>query len=377
MTTISIVLKASVPKQLVGMSKCFYSVDSNISSDSSNSADEESKEEQQPHKNFWEIPARSESKNIETNRSVKSRVSKTAAETRDFKELLDTLFERKVTKTTTTPLSPPPAATSPKPRNKDTDSVIEKKLLDLVMRNRQLYKDKAPLPRSMLSTIYGKTTNKPKKEKSSEEEEDEGSLDFLHPNKNSTNWKMKDISQNESIKLKERELQSINAIVETTTSIDLLNAIMKEINQEKYPKYYPRVLAKAIEHASRKDPYLALTIFELAKYKSLNSYIFGCTTKVYDAMLLLKWEAWRDVYGMLNLIEEMTVNGITYSNDSRRIVRAVVQEIEAEGGVLEEGGEEEEGSIGQSQSKGIYWNADEKRACNVMKEMVGKWIIKN
>lgn len=373
--TLANILKTSVPKHHVGMSKCFYSVDSN--NDSSSNTEEEGKEEQQPQKNFWEIPARSESNHIETNRSVKSRVSKTAAETRDFKELLDTLFERKVTKAaTTSTTTPPPSSSFPassKPRNKDTDSVIEKKLLDLVMRNRQLYKDKAPLPRSMLSTIYGKTTNKPKKEKSLEEEEGEDSLDFLHPNKNSTNWKMKDISQNERIKLKERELQSINTIVETTTSIDLLNAIMKEINQEKYPKYYPRVLAKAIEHASRKDPYLALTIFELAKYKSLNSYIFGCTTKVYDAMLLLKWEAWRDVYGMLNLIEEMTVNGITYSNDSRRIVRAVVQEIEAEGGVLEE----EEGSVGQSQSKGIYWDADEKRACNVMKEMVGKWIIKN
>ncbi|CAO3622768.1 unnamed protein product [Mucor hiemalis] len=352
------ILKASVPKQHGSISKCFYTVDSN-----SNDTDEEVKEEQK--KNFWEIPARSEN-DIETNRSVKSRVSKTAAETRDFKELLDTLFERKLTQ-------PAPAPT--KPRNKDTDSVIEKKLLDLVMRNRQLYKEKAPLPRSMMGPIYGKTTNKVKKDKSSEEEDDDDSLDFLHPDTNSTNWKMKDISQNERIILKDLELQSINAIVETSTSIDLLNVIMKEINQDKYPKYYPRVLAKAIEHASRKDPYLALTIFELAKYKSLNSYILGCTTKVYDAMLLLKWEAWRDVYGMLNLIEEMTVNGITYSNDSRRIVRSVVQEIEAEGGALEE--EDTESSVEQLQSKGIYWNADEKRACNVMKEMVGKWIIKN
>lgn len=318
---------------------------------------EEAKEE--PKKNFWEIPAHPES-NIESNRSVKSRSTKSAEETRDFRELLDTLFDRNTSK---------PTPVEPKPNHKDTDSVIEKKLLDLVMRNRQLYKDKAPLPRSMMAPIYGKSATKFKREKE-EEDDDEGILDFLHSSDKST-WKSKDIQQNKRIIEKEKELKSIQSIVDTTHSIDLLKTILKEINQEKYPKYYPRVLAKAIEHASRKDPYLALTIFELAKCKSLDSYILGCTTRVYDAMLLLRWEAWRDVYGMLNLIEEMTVNGITYSNDSRRIVRSVVQEIEAEGNDLDE---ETEGE-NEPKSKGIYWNLDEKRACNVMKEMVGKWII--
>jgi hypothetical protein len=228
-----------------------------------------------------------------------------------------------------------------------------------------------------MAPIYGKSANRDKKERDDDDEEEEkegreGVLDFLHSSDKS-NWKIRDINQNKRIMGKEQELKAISTIVDTTNSVDLLKAVLKEINQEKYPKYYPRILAKAIEHASRKDPYLALTIFELAKSKSLESYILGCTTRVYDAMLLLRWEAWRDVYGMLNLVEEMTVNGITYSNDSRRIVRSVVQEIEAEGSNLDE--EEEGESSIESKSKGIYWNSDEKRACNVMKEMVGKWII--
>lgn len=329
-------MKQTLPKQSITLSKC-YTTDNN--------------DDQEPKAHFWEIP---EDDRTETNNSVKARVSRTVTDTRDFKELLDTLFDRK------------PIQSLPKTETKHnaTDSVIEKKLLDLVIRNRQLYKEKAPLPRSMMAPIYGKTANKKRNQQEDEDEDDNDVLDFLNPSDKKTNWDIKNITQNKRIILKEQELQAINSIVETETSLDLLSRVIKEINQEKYPRYYHRVLTKAIEHASRKDPYLALTIFEMAKSKSMESYILGCTTKVYDAMLLLRWETWRDVHGMLNLVEEMTVNGIEYSNDSRRIIRSVVQEVEAEGS------DEEQENI-----KDIFWDEDEKRACNVMKEMVGKWIL--
>ncbi|GAA5803089.1 hypothetical protein EDC94DRAFT_66314 [Helicostylum pulchrum] len=281
--------------------------------------------------NFWEIP---EVEAVETNNSVKSRSSRTVTDTRDFRELLDTLFDRK-------PSVILPKSTSHKA--KETDSVIEKKLLDLVVHNRQLYKEKAPLPRSMMAPIYGKTVHKIRR--NSEEDDDE----------RTNNWDMSHIAQDERIKMKEKELHHLNQIVETTNSLDLLKSITKEMDQTEYPSYYPKLITKAIEHASQSDPYLAITIFELAKAKSVESYIFGCTTKVYDAMLLLRWETWRDVYGMLNLVEEMTVNGIEYSNDSRRIVRSVVQEIESD--------------------NDVSWDQDEKRACNLMKEMIGKWVL--
>lgn len=311
----------------------------------------ENSDDGEPKTHFWEIP---DNHKPETNNSVKARVPRSVAETRDFKELLDTLFDRK-------PIQFAPKADK---KHNANDSVIEKKLLDLVVRNRQLYKEKAPLPRSMMAPIYGKTANKKRQQKNEDHEEDDDSvLDFLNPTDKKTNWDLKNIAQNKRIALKEEELQAINSIVNTETSLDLLVSIMKQINQEKYPKYYHRVLSKAIEHASRKDPYLALTIFELAKSKSMDSYILGCTTKVYNAMLLLRWETWRDVHGMLDLVEEMTVNGIEYSNDSRRIIRSVVQEIEAEDDETLE------------RTKDVYWDVDEKRACNVMKEMVGKWIL--
>jgi hypothetical protein len=286
---------------------------------------------------------------------------------------LDTLFDRNPAK--------PKAATKPSASVK-TDSVIEQKLLDLVLKNRQLYKEKAPLPRGMMAPIYGKS-NKVKRqqhydedneddvyhERREEYEERNQSFDFLNPSSTPTNWDLKNIQQNKRIQQKEKELQAIHDIVGTKTSLELLTCIYKEVDQPEYPKYYPKLLTKAIEHASaRNDPYLATTIFELAKTKSMESYVLGCTTKVYDAMLLLRWETWRDVYGMLQLVEEMTVNGVKYSNNSRRIIRSVVQEIEAEGGAQDLEEEEVGGNT-------IYWNADEKRACNVMKELAGKWMI--
>lgn len=375
----NIALKQSVVKQsAIQLSKKPYSTTTTTGENEHTSTTEvkEHQEEKKPEKHFWEIPDHPDSRRPETNRSVKSRTTRAAAEQRDFRDLLDTLFDRKPYKfTQETPAIKPPSHNSIK-----TDSVIEKKLLDLVMKNRQLYKDKAPLPRSMMAPIYGKSSSKFRKQhQQQQQEEEDGSdvLDFLIPPSSSstadtTNWDPKDITRNKRIQEKEKELQAINAIVSTNSSLELLSCINQHIGQSEYPTYYPSILTKAIEHASaRNDPYLALTIFELAKTKSMQSYVLGCTTKVYDAMLLLRWEIWRDVYGMLELVEEMTVNGVKYSNNSRRIVRSVVQEIEAEGVNTDEEEEEER----QGEQKGIYWNADEKRACNVMKELVGKWIV--
>lgn len=271
---------------------------------------------------------------MNTNKSGRAQPKRSVPETRDFRALLDTLFDRKSSAS-----SSKPKPTTVRPKN--YESVIEKKLLDLVVNNRELYREKAPLPRSFMAPIYGKTVHRFKQNIAEEESE--------------PHWNQQNITHDDRIILKQEELKQINTIVETKTSLDLLNCIKSQMDQEKYPAYYPKLLTKAIEHASQRDPYLAITIFELAKSKSLESYIFGCTTSVYNAMLQLRWETWRDVYGMLNLIEEMTVNGIEHSKDSRLIVRSVVQEIESD--------------------QSIHWDQDEKRACNVMKELSGKWII--
>lgn len=109
---------------------------------------------------------------------------------------------------------------------------------------------------------------------------------------------------------------------------------------------------------------MTLSIFEQIKAKSIQSYISGCTTGTYNAILLLRWETWRDVHGMLDLLEEMALNGIRVNNETRNIVRMAVTAVE-----------QEEGTESDNR-QGLFWNADEKRVCNIMKEMANKWLIK-
>lgn len=300
-------------------------------------------------KHFWEItPNKS---NYTPPKPVKSNDNDISSEAREFRQLLDDLFKRRPTTATETTQRERP--------KKRADSVIEKKLLDLVVNNKTPYKAKSPLPRSMLAPVYGRSSSAYEQDRFYEDEnEGSGLFDFLNQS-NSNQREVKDVSYSESIQSKQKEMQIIQDIVESQSDIELLDKVKKEIDQEEYPSYYPKVIVKAIEHASQRDPYLALTIFEMVKHKSINSYILGCTAQVYNTLLLLRWTAWGDIYGMLDLMEEMTVNGIEINNDSRRIVREVVYEIDSESGT----------------STDLFWNSDEKRYCNLMKEMAGKWLM--
>jgi hypothetical protein len=302
-------------------------------------------------KHFWEIDSKKRS-GYDNRRKSPEAVHK---DTRDFQVLLKGLFANN-----SKPSEPAPLVT---PLNKKSTTVIEEKLLEMMLQNKKPYKPKAPLPRSAMAAMYAKTAERTRQSRQ-EQEGDDDILDFLNPS-STVNWNKQDVLSNESIQLKEKEMKTIQSIVDTTNELDLLQRIQKEINQDEYPAYYPNVLAKAIEHASLKDPYLALSIFEQAKNKSMTSYIMGCTTTVYNRLLMLRWDVWRDVYGMLDLVEEMTVNGIAYDNDSRRIIRSVVNEIESEGSCIDS----------DEPSTGVYWNAEERRNCHIMKELAGKWLI--
>lgn len=311
---------------------------------------EEPKEKLEPE--IWELESSKSwsDKPRSMTRSVKEAV--------DFQELLDDLYvkRKEQSETPVNKVSPPT----------ENDDLVSQQILALMaQQTKDLYKKKKPLPRSAIGSMYGKVAEKSLFNNQPETPEDDPLLDYLLPtSEDQHQWDQNVVSKNEHIALKQKEMESTQAIVEAPTALDLWHCIEREINREDYPKYYPNALTKAIEHASKKDPYMALTIFEKAKQKSIQSYISGCTIQVYNAMLLLRWEIWRDINGMLDLAEEMTVNGIEHDNNSRRIIRAVVQEIESEGGYSDE-----------VSDNGVFWNAEERRNCNLMKELAGKWMI--
>ncbi|CEJ03907.1 hypothetical protein RMCBS344292_17880 [Rhizopus microsporus] len=291
------------------------------------------------HAHFWEPPSSSSSDKLDSSKRID----------RDFEILLETLFDESLN--TRDPFVP--SSIEPPKRIRQNESIIEKKLLDLV--KNKVYKPKAPLPKSISSTVQHSTKYETKQKKPSS-----SILDEIEPF--DYNWYKDKVTNDIRIKNKEKELQLINAIAESESIYEPLTVLFDQINQETYPDYYHRVIKAAIDYTSKKDPYLTLSIFEQVKEKSIKSYVSGCTADVYNAILLLRWEAWKDVYGMLDLLEEMSSNGIAVNNETRNIVRMAVNEIEQEEQLNDD-------------YQGIYWNMEEKRACNIMKEMANKWLI--
>lgn len=238
-------------------------------------------------------------------------------------------------------------------RNKRVESIIERRLLELVQRSRFPHKKKNPLPRAMIAPIYGHqgpTT--------------QGTRTILP-------WKRPQTSDL-SLAERDKENKEISAIVTCQTSPDLLLKVVQIMNQmeaDNYPRYYPNLLLRSIQQAAFTllDPYLALSIFEQAKSRSTMSYIYGCTVEVYNAILLMRWRLWRDVHGMSSLVEEMMLNGVGFDDQTRSIVRLAVEEVENELRFSSEHLEEEDSLI---------WSADERRSANLMKVTVGKWMIK-
>ena len=72
-----------------------------------------------------------------------------------------------------------------------------------------------------------------------------------------------------------------------------------------------------------RDPYLALALFDKVRRRSLVSYVFGCSTQVYNELIETKWTWFRDLRGVHDAVEEMVVNGVGFDNRSRRLVEKV------------------------------------------------------
>lgn len=343
----------------------------------SNNNDESTQDDQQPHQfeetkktedlELWEFALPKDS--ATTSRVVQRRAHE-SKEVKAFTNMLDKLIRDKTKKTD----SPAKKEAPPLPSESASESAIARSILHMATKQATVHKKQKPLPQSAIGSMYSGIAQSPRFNRQEPEgPEDDPLLEHLSPmSEDDFNWDQTIVSQNQHITTKQEEMEATQAIVDAPTTLDLWHHIENEINRDEYPNYYPTVLTKAIEHASKTDPYMALTIFEKAKQKSIVSYISGCTVQVYNAMLLLRWEVWRDINGMLDLAEEMTVNGIEFDNQSRRIVRAVVHEVESEGSSSGHGGYLD---APEDTHDGVFWNADEKRSCNLLKELAGKWMI--
>jgi len=71
----------------------------------------------------------------------------------------------------------------------------------------------------------------------------------------------------------------------------------------------------------------AMSLFERVKGLGAESYVVGCSTGAYNEMLQTKWEAYKDVSRVVELVDEMEVNGIEGDQKTMEILRTIIDEV--------------------------------------------------
>jgi hypothetical protein len=108
------------------------------------------------------------------------------------------------------------------------------------------------------------------------------------------------------------------------------------------PLWYPHVVAALMRTFRDKyrDPHLALSVFEHARHLSIPSYVFGCATEAYNELLATRWRCFRDLAGVVDALEEMSVNAVEPNAKTRAVVesmRAELGALRADGGTTDDG----------------------------------------
>jgi hypothetical protein len=256
--------------------------------------------------------------------------------------LLDTLLDG----------TTPPKSTTATDEKHNNSGSKEFSKIEQQLRNMAL---KTPTRRSTTMSLSAKDAPKPSR-----------LFDEIAGTTGSSLWE--DSSPTMDLGAKDKELKRMSAIAELKSSVELTQYVLDQLlNPDKeIDENYPGLLAASIKHASLKlnDPYLALSIFQQAKSRGIESYIAGCTTSVYNSILNLRWEKWNDVVGMDSLIQEMVANGVSFNDGTRRIVRDAIEEIE------------KDYSGDGINGDGIRWNSEQHQASARMRSIVSKWLVK-
>ncbi|RIA85419.1 hypothetical protein C1645_830814 [Glomus cerebriforme] len=134
-----------------------------------------------------------------------------------------------------------------------------------------------------------------------------------------------------------------------------LKRVVDDFNRP-FPFKYAMLLKQSILICKKiKEPYLALSIFEQTKRRGLLSYLLGCTTEIYNQIILIRWEFWKDLKGIESLLNEMIDNKISFDKETSDIIDSIELEV-----------------ISYNNSK--RWDSFDKRAYNNILNLTGNWI---
>ncbi|KAL0072769.1 hypothetical protein AAF712_000532 [Marasmius tenuissimus] len=199
-------------------------------------------------------------------------------------------------------------------------------IFDAVAEQKMGHGDKANLNvgiggRGGLGDIFGKLRRHSKRVKWTTEEDElldrkKEEMDLCDTDQQLLDWAMREVF-GESEKMEETSRKAVEEGV-----------LPKKAPTVQSPTY-PHLLALLMKTFRDKyrDPHLALSIFNHARNLSIASYVFGCSTDVYNELIDTRWNCFRDLKGVYDALEEMSVNGVDFDDHTRSIVEKVRREV--------------------------------------------------
>jgi hypothetical protein len=92
---------------------------------------------------------------------------------------------------------------------------------------------------------------------------------------------------------------------------------------------YSLILLKAMRlfRTTFRNPLAAHTLFLRAKTLSAESYVLGCTTQLYNELLLSRWESFTDLYSITEILDEMSTNGLKGDGQTIQILQRIQDDV--------------------------------------------------
>jgi hypothetical protein len=76
------------------------------------------------------------------------------------------------------------------------------------------------------------------------------------------------------------------------------------------------------------NPLAAHTLFLRAKTLSAESYVLGCTTQLYNELLLSRWESFTDLFSISEILDEMSTNGVKSDGQTVQILQKIQGDVQ-------------------------------------------------
>ncbi len=93
-----------------------------------------------------------------------------------------------------------------------------------------------------------------------------------------------------------------------------------------FPPTYPLILTFLIDlfRDRFQNPELSLAIFAQARSHSHESYLIGCSTAAYNAMLKTRWDCFLDLAGVEEGVKEMLHHGVGWDQHTTQLISRIV-----------------------------------------------------